>query len=150
MKEILKRGAIGLPVGIALGYLITIAISLTAGLSELMPCVPQLTEALGSELRAVVLQTALCALLGAGCAAASLIWEKEHWGLVKQTGIYFLVLSLLMLPIAYATYWMEHSLKGFVTYFGIFLGIFAITWLAQFLVGRGNVRKLNAGLRDNK
>jgi len=30
-------------------------------------------------------------------------------GIAKQTGIYFLILSLTMFPIAYITHWMEHS-----------------------------------------
>jgi len=149
MKEIIKRGLIGIPMGITIGHLITIGISLSMGMKELLPCVPQLTEQLGSELTAVIVQTLLCALLGAGFGGASVIWDKENWGIVRQTGIYFLVISLLMLPIAYVTCWMEHTVMGFISYFGIFAASFTVVWTVMFFVARNNVKKLNAGLGGN-
>ncbi len=101
---------------------------------------------MGSEIRVVLLQTGLCGLLGAGFGACSVIWQLEHWSLVKQTGIYFLAVSLLMLPIAYLTYWMEHTLLGFLSYFGLFALIFLLVWAVQFWAGRRRVRKMNEQL----
>ena len=111
---------------------------------------PELAVAMGNEINAIVLQTILCGLLGMGFAASSLIWEIEHWGITKQTAIYFLIVSVIMMPIAYLTYWMEHSLVGFLRYFGIFALIFAIVWVIQFTIGRKNIRKMNENLRSYK
>ncbi len=88
----------------------------------------------------------LCGILGTGFAASSIIWEIEYWSIIKQTGVYFLIVSIIMLPIAYFAYWMEHSVIGFLMYFGIFVLIFAIVWIVQFIVGRNNVRKMNEKL----
>ncbi len=145
-KKAFLRGLFGFPMGVFVGYVITIVISLIWANGFYSPCVPELAETVGSEINAVALQAVLCGLLGAGCAAASVIWEVERWGLVKQSGLYFLVLSLLMMPIAYVTYWMEHSIRGFLGYFGIFALIFALIWVMEWLVGRSNVKKLNARL----
>ena len=145
-KKILARVLIGIPTGIAIGYLITIAISVGSGEGSYYSCVPALIDTMGNEIRAVILQTALCALLGAVSCASSIIWQMEDWSLVKQTGIYFILLSAAMMPIAYATYWMDHSLIGFLSYFGVFTGIFLVIWLWQYLIGRYNVKKLNAKL----
>lgn len=41
-----------------------------------------------------------------------------------QTGIYFLIISIIMMPVAYFTYWMEHSIKRFLSYFGVFIVFF--------------------------
>ena len=112
-KKVFLRGLIGFPVGISIGYIITILISLIWGKGYYSPCVPELAVIMGSEIKAVMLQAFLCGLLGIGFGSASVIWEIEEWGLVKQTGIYFLIISLVMLPVAYFTYWMEHSIKGF-------------------------------------
>lgn len=141
-KAIISRGLIGIPVGITLGYLITIFISLGWGDGYYSPCVPQLAEEVGSEIGAVILQTVLCAVLGAVFSAASLIWELDHWSIVKQTGIYFLIISFTMMPIAYITHWMEHSLTGFLLYFGIFFFIGVVIWIVQYLVWRGRVKKI--------
>lgn len=149
-KKILFRGLQGFPTGITIGYLITVCIPLLEGGETYSPCVPELVAVMGNELHAVALQALLCGLLGAGFAAASVVWEIERWSLVKQTGIYFLITSGLMLPIAYFTYWMEHSLVGFLIYFGIFVLIFAVTWVIQFVIGKRCVRKMNENLHHVK
>lgn len=145
-KKIIKRFALGFPLGITIGYLITIAISLVWGGGYYSPCVPALVSTMRNEINAVLLQAFLSGLLGAGFAAASVIWELENWSVVKKTGIYFGIASVLMLPIAYFLYWMEHSVTGFFSYFGIFALIFILIWAMEFIIGRYTVGKLNAHL----
>ena len=148
-KKIMIRGLLGFPLGIAIGYLITIIISLGWANGYYNPCVPALVDMMGNEINAVILQTVLCGLLGTGFATSSVIWEIERWGLVKQSGIYFVIISLVMMPVAYLAYWMEHSVKGFFSYFGIFALFFVLIWIVEFIIGRHNVKKLNAGLSQN-
>ncbi len=149
-KKIVLRGILGFPIGIAIGYLITIFISLGWADGSYMPCVPELILAMGNEINAVVLQALLCGLLGAGFAASSVIWEIENWSIIKQTGIYFMIISVIMLPIAYFAYWMEHSVAGVLRYFGIFVAIFAFIWVMQFVIGKQNVKKMNENLPNVK
>lgn len=146
-KKLIARSVLGVPLGISIGYLITIAVSLGLADGFYAPCVPALISVTGSEIRAVILQAALCGLLGAGFAASSVIWEMERWSIARQTGVYFLCISLAMLPVAYFTYWMEHSVAGFLRYFGIFALIFLLIWLLKFAVIRRSVKKLNETLR---
>lgn len=149
-KKIFLRSISGFPLGLAIGYLITIIISLVWANGYYSPCVPELVVMMGSEINAVLLQALLCGILGMGFAASSVIWEMDDWGITKQTGIYFLIVSVIMMPIAYITYWMEHSLKGFVSYFGIFTFVFAIVWVVQYTRGRHNVKKMNEALRKSQ
>lgn len=152
-KKIIMRSLLGFPIGIALGYLITIVGSLAWANGYYSPCVPELISAMGSEINAVILQTLLSGIIGTGFAASSVIWEIDTWSIVKQTGIYFSIISVLMLPIAYFAYWMEHSVVGFLIYFGIFVFIFVILWITMFVIGKNNVRKMNEKLsqtKDNK
>lgn len=142
-KKILKRSISGFSLGISIGYLITIIISLIWADGYYSPCVPELTLMVGSEINAVLLQALLCGILGMGFSLASLIWEIESWGIVKQTGIYFLIVSVIMMPIAYITYWMEHSFAGIISYFGVFVLIFAVIWIVQYCRAKHNVKKLN-------
>ena len=116
----LFRSLLGFPLGITMGYLITILISLGWANGYYSPCVPELISIMGKEINAVILQTVLCGILGTGFAARYVIWEMDSWSIVKQTGIYFSIISVIMLPIAYFEYWMEHSVVGFLIYFGIF------------------------------
>ena len=98
-KEALFRGLLGGAAGHRPG-----AHHLPAGLpgpgggESSPPCVPSLVQAMGSEVAAVALQTGLSGLLGAAFGAGSVVWSLDHWSLVKQTGVYFLIGSLAMLP----------------------------------------------------
>lgn len=145
-KKVVLRGILGFPIGVAIGYVITIIISLIWANGYYSPCVPELAIIMGSEIKAVSLQALLSGILGMVFAAISVIWEMENWSLVKQTGIYFIISSLIMLPIAYFTHWMNHSLKGVLSYFGIFILIFAIIWIVQYIIARRNVKKMNETL----
>lgn len=153
-KKIIMRGMAGFPIGIAVGYVITIVISLVWANGFYAPCVPELISAMGSEIKAVILQAFLCGLLGIGAAVGSVIWEIDHWSILKQTGCYFLLLSAIMIPVAYFNYWMEHSVTGVASYFVIFVVIFILIWVVQFAIGKKNIGKLNANLykakRDQK
>lgn len=142
-KKVILRCISGFPIGLSIGYLITIVISLIWADGYYASCVPELAERMGSEIGAVTLQALLCSILGMGFGGCSVIWEIESWGIAKQTGIYFLIVSLIMMPIAYVTYWMEHSIQGIVSYFAIFILIFAIVWVIQYSRAKHNVRHMN-------
>lgn len=143
-KQIIKRGIFGFPVGIAIGFVITLIISACVGDGTFYPVTPELIDTMGSEMNAVILQTVLCGIMGVGFAMASVIWELDSWSLAKQSGVYFLIVCFIMLPIAYIANWMEHSIGGFLSYAGIFVGIFVIVWLAQYLSWKRKIKKINA------
>lgn len=149
-KNIILRSITGFPIGITIGYLITIFISLIWADGYYSPCVPELITVMGNEINAVLLQALLCGLLGVGFSVSSVIWEMDNWSIVVQTGVYFAITSVIMMPIAYFTYWMEHSLKGFLSYFGIFVLIFVIVWIVQYMIGRRIVKNLNTNLHKTK
>ena len=142
-KQIIKRGLFGFPVGIAIGFVITILISACVGTGSFYPVTPELINTMGNELNAVILQTVLCGIMGTGFAMASVIWELDSWSLAKQSGIYFLIACILMLPIAYIAGWMKHSIGGFLSYVGIFVAIFIAVWLAQYLSWKRKIKKMN-------
>lgn len=149
-KKIISRSLIGFPIGIMIGYLESIFISLIWADGYYSPCAPELIAVMGNEINAVLLQALLCGLVGVGFSGGSVIWEVERWGIVVQTGVYFAVTALIMMPIAYFMYWMEHSLKGFLSYLGIFVLIFAVVWIVQYMIGRYIVKKLNTNLQKTK
>lgn len=151
MKQtIMRRALVGLPIGIALGYAITIAISLCQNQGMYVAAVPELIAQCGSETAAVGLQFVLCALLGAACGAGSVVWEIERWSLTKQTVVHLILLSLSMLPIAYFTHWMEHSLAGVLTYAGIFIGAYLVIWLALYAAIKRKLKAVNAHIRSQR
>ena len=148
-KQLFRRSFCGMISGIAIGYLITVILSLFWGEGEYLPCMPQLIDTMGNEASAVAFQTGLSALLGIAFGAGSLIWDQEDWSLFKQTALYLLLSAAAMFPVAWLAHWMEHSLSGFLSYAAVFLAIFLIAWLSQYLFWRRRVRKLDETIRKN-
>lgn len=146
-KQVFLRGIIGVFIGISLGYLITIFISLGFADGYYVPCIPALADTIGSQIGAVAFQAFLCAVLGFVFGASSVIWEIDHWSIVKQTGIYFAIITATMLPIAYVTHWMEHSIEGVLLYVAIFFAIFVVIWLIQYIIWKNKIKKINAQIQ---
>ena len=147
-KKMILRGLLGFPLGIAIGYIITVFISVCMGDGSFYPAPPGLIETAGSELNAVVLQTVLCGIIGTGFAMASVIWEIDSWSLAKQSGIYFAIACVLTFPISYFANWMPHSVGGSLFYVGMFTAIFVITWLIQYFVWKNKIRKMNDKIQN--
>lgn len=149
-KTVLKRGLLGIPTGIAIGYVITVVTSLFWGDGSYYPCVPAFVDAMGSEIRAVIVQTVLCGLVGMVYAAGSIVWELDDWSLARQTAVYFLITLGSMLPVAYAAYWMERSLAGVLGYAAIFCAIFVGIWISQYLGWRAKINRINKKIALDK
>ena len=148
-KELFRRVLVGALGGIVISYFITIGISLAIGDGNYYSCVPGLMERFGNEVTAVIIQTVLSAVLGAGFSGSSVIWEKDEWSLLKQTSIYFGIVSVLMMTVAYICEWMEHSVKGVLSYFAIFLVIFIVVWIVQYLIWKVRISKIKEGIQKN-
>ena len=142
-KKMIQRGLLGFPLGIAIGFVITVIISMCIGDGSFYPVTPELIDTMKNELNAVILQTILCGILGTGFAMASVIWKIDSWSLAKQSGVYFLVISVVMLPIAYFANWMKHSIIGVLSYVGIFVMFFAAVWISQYLLWKMRIKKMN-------
>lgn len=141
-KKIAARTALGFPIGIAIGNIITVFISLIAGGGSYIVCTEEFIGLIGSEAAAAAVQTLLCGIMGAGYAAASVIWEAEI-SLLKQTIICFLIYSAILFPIAYFANWMEHSVIGVIIYIAVFAASFALIWVIQFLMWKRRVKRMN-------
>lgn len=148
-KNFFFRIFMGLLGGVVISYFITLGISLVIGDGNYYPCVPSLIERFGNEVTAVIVQSVLSAILGAGFGGCSIIWEKDEWSLLKQTGIYFLIISVLMMMVAYICEWMEHSVKGVLSYFGIFFVIFVVVWVLQYLTWKVRISKIKEEFKKN-
>ena len=149
-NRIIKLALIGFPVGIVIGFVITLIISACIGDGFYYPVTPEFIDLMGNELNAVILQTVLCGIIGSGFAMASVIWDIDSWSLAKQSAIYFLIACIIMFPIAYITNWMKHSIAGVLSYLGIFVVNFVIAWLVQYLSWKRKIKRMNDCFKKDK
>lgn len=149
-KQLIGRAVLGIPIGIAIGYLITVLESLLMGSGTYSAVSPELTAAMGSEMNAVLLQTLLEAVLGAAAGGASVIWQIEDWSLLKQSLAYFVILAAAMIFCAWFGYWMDHTAASLIRYVIIFAAVFLILWTIFYISGRRNVSRMNAHLQADR
>lgn len=149
-KQALLRGLLGFPLGVFIGYSITILISAGWGAGAYSAVVPQLAQQTGSEISAVVLQYVLSGVLGAACAAGSVVWEMNDWSLLKRTVIHFIILTASMFPIAWFAWWMPRTPLGIALYIGIFAAMYAIIFVVQYLFWKKKINNINAGIQKGK
>ncbi len=142
-KEVIKRGLLGIPLGIAISHIISIIVSVSFGQGHYAATAPRLIASMNGELPAVIIQAVFAGVLGAAMAASSVIWEIDEWSLAKRTLIYFVIIATVNLPIAYFMGWMEQSLKGIAVYFSIFVIIFLVIWVVQYLSWKAKIKRMN-------
>ena len=150
IKKLLLRGLNGVLPTMAIGYLITITISLLFLDGQYNPVVPALSAQFENEIYAVLVQAAFLAVIGFVQGAASVIWDMDELSYMKQTGIYFFIYALIVLPVAFLLRWMPRSILGFMVFFGLFTLAFAITWLIQYCIGKSKIKKINEELNKRK
>lgn len=149
-KKIIQKGLLGALTGVTICYLITICVSLSLGEGVFYAVTSEMVGAFGNELTAVIVQLFLSAAMGFVLGAASLIYDND-WGIVKQVAVHSLLLMAAILPTAYICHWMQHSIKGFLIYLGIFLAIYVVIGAVQLLVWKKRVKDINSrlGSKDN-
>ena len=149
MKKIIKRTLIGLPAGMLVGYVITLLISLVRGEGEYFPVVPAMAERFGSELNAVLIQTGMCALIGAVSGGATVIWESERLGILAQTVIHYILITGSVLGSAYVCEWCERTPGGILFYLALFTVSYIVIWLSLTLSIRAKLRKINEAVAED-
>lgn len=142
-KDFFKRALIGAPVGVLISLIISIVISYAINDGTYYATVPGFNELCGGQVNAVAVQTAGVMLYGAIMAGASVIWENEKWSLTRQTVTHLIVCSLATLPAAYFMQWIEQSVAGVLSYYGMFLLVYLFIWLVSYFSMKRKVTELN-------
>ncbi len=150
MKKALSRGALGIPIGITIGYGITVVMDLAFGGGEFSPVVPAMAEAFGTESAAVAVQFGLLCVMGFVFGFASCAWEVENWSLLKQTVIHFCSITPTAMLAAGICRWAEYTPGGLWGYFAIFVAIYVLIFIIEMLAAREKVKRANQKLSEKK
>ncbi len=147
-KKALLRGALGIPIGVTIGYGITVVMALAFGGGAFSPVVPAMTAAFGAESAAVAAQFGLMCLMGFVFALASCIWEVERLSLLQQTVLHFCSITPTTLFIAWVCHWADYTPGGLWGYFGIFVVIYVVIFVIEMLGAREKVKRANEKLQE--
>lgn len=142
-KNFVIKCLIGASLGLTISTVIAIVISIAVGDGGFYAVVPELIDDCGTEINAVILQTVCSMLYGAAWAGAATIWRKEEWSLLRQTVTHLAICSAATFPVAWLMRWMEHSVLGALSYFGIFLFIYIVIWISQYSAIKKRIQQIN-------
>lgn len=144
LKKSLARGAVSYSICVTATLL---ACLITALCGAPMVCVPEFAERMGSELVATLLQPLLIGLIGFAFGAGSVLFKIERWSFLRQgaahlavTAAVWVVVELICFSPITPPAVFSFALSTAATY--------AITWGAQYLVWRNQVRRLNEKIHE--
>lgn len=141
MKNIISRVVGGFVIGVIIGEIVQLLISLPLGQGEYMPVVEQFRSLFVSKMSAVTVQILLTGLIGVTFATSSLVFDIVKWSLLKQYIVHFCITALVWGPIV-TLLWMPKTSIGTLIFFIGFLGTYVITWTIQYMISKNDIKKL--------
>jgi len=78
---------------------------------------------------------------------ASFVFEKEEWGILKQTIIHLIILLGTFLPTAIWVGWVPNHLVPLLICTGSFIVIYFIIWFAMTMYWKKKIEGLNNSLK---
>lgn len=148
LKEAIRRGLMGVPIGVMIVQIIAIGISLALRTEDFIPVDPELAADMGGELPAVILQTVLAGVYGFMWGTITVIWNIDRWSLLRQTAVFFAVGAAGTVLIAWNARWMEQTASGLLRFLLIFVLIFAAVWIGNYFFIRRKIRKMNKRIEE--
>lgn len=133
LKIIFRNGALGALIGLglnSLGYFIW--------------ALNQPTLTLQSDV--VIFQFIICLLTGFYCAAISVVYEIEHWSLLRATITHAILISFY-LPVAYVAGWMPQGVIPMIGFLIYFIVIYFIIWFSMKRYFDKKAMEMNADLK---
>lgn len=138
--RVLKSIGIGFLISMAVGDIIAFLSSLGTGSSFVAP---QLVDALGSDVAAVILQTFLSGFIGAAGFGGMYLYEIDDWSMIKTMAVHFTMISAVFIPVALILRWMN-TVYEILIMEGAMLVVYLIIWVIMCAVYRSQVKELNA------
>ncbi len=150
MKEIIKRALLGIAISLAVSQIITLIVSLCIHNGTYYPFYPILEKKYGSQLGAMCVQTVINAVYGLVFGLSTFIFSKDHWSLVRQTVVHFLLITTCCLIGGWLCYWYPHSVAGFLFALAEYVVTYFIIWFCVYQSYRKQVKKINDSLGTQK
>ena len=152
MKEILYRCIFSFAVSAVCGnitnFLIEFVVRTVTGSKDFLPLSPEFVALFPSESIAVEVNILLYGIIGVAFSLAAIIYEKDRLGVIVQNILYFIVTSMVWVPIV-TLVWQLHKYPQALI--GTICG-FVVTYIIMSIVGyritKKNIEKINLCLAE--
>jgi hypothetical protein len=141
-KKILYRGAGGFVIGVFLGQLTQLILSLLIGNGMFLPVTSTFGSYFEMEIIAVIIQFFLTGLIGVALALGSFIFDISKWSLIKQHMVHLVSTGLVWITIVIVI-WVPQSSIGIVIFVVNFIIAYLITYLIQYSTSKKDIKQIN-------
>lgn len=150
--KVIILASLGFGLGVIIGTLITaITATLMIGDGSLHIIAPELSEVMGGDLKAFVIQSLVSGLLGAIGMGLSSVYYIESWSTIKATSIHFSITIVVFYATAFFLRWWSIKDVAFcLTMLGIFLIEYIIIWVSNYFIYKAQISKMNKALSEMK
>lgn len=144
-KKLLRRCLFGTSMGLTVFVLISLAFAHLRGDGELRIGY-YLIRVYGNEVNAWTALVLSNMVMGMLWSAASIIFETD-WGLLLQTLVHGICCVIPSMGIAWAMYWIPRSADGIIQYAAVFVVVYVIVWVVQYLSMKRRLGQINHRLK---
>ncbi|MDF2907079.1 MAG: hypothetical protein K0R34_2400 [Herbinix sp.] len=146
IKNAVTRGLNSFMCAIAINVLLALIITVIVNKPGFVPLVPDYAAHFESEIIALLLQFVLVGLTSAAFGAGSVLLEIERWSLLKQSIIYFIVTTVIWIPISIFCWGVDKYSAAFISMICSYVVSYVISWMIQFSICKKSVAKINQKL----
>ncbi|MEN1936926.1 DUF3021 domain-containing protein [Paenibacillus sp. 102] len=99
------------------------------------------------QTKTLLTHLAIANIVGLIFSFASFVFEREEWGILKQTIIHFIILLGTFLPIAIWVGWVPAQIGTIFIFIGSFILIYFIIWCIMAMYWKNKIKELNKQLK---
>lgn len=109
---------------------------------------PGMAEGFGGEIPAMILQSVILTIFGGIFGASSLIYERDDWGLTKQTAVHFPVLVGSYLIVGGLLHWYQFNAVNVIAYFLFFSVLYFLIWVGWYMKIKKDIERVNQKISE--
>ncbi len=152
MKLLLERCGKSFGISAICGLLVNMLIEvIVRGVikdESFIPLAPEFVAFFPSETIAMEVNILLYGVIGAAFSAAAWIYEQEKLGFVWQNLIYFLLTSIVWLPIVMLIWQLQKYPKALISTLAGFAGTYVIMSIVGYRITKSDVERINQALEQ--
>ncbi|WP_407884696.1 DUF3021 domain-containing protein [Furfurilactobacillus curtus] len=143
MRKIIAAILCGIPIGITVGFIISLFFSVIYRSQSYLPSTPTFIAQFSSPLIATIVSSVLWALIGIVFSLTNLLFQVDSWSITRQTVGHFVLSYLGFTPLAILCGWFPKSIAWLALFSLIYLVIYIIVWFISMSIAQAEVRRLN-------
>ena len=150
IKSALKRGLNSFIYAVAINVILAFVIMAIVDQPDFVPLVPDYVAYFESKYVALLLQIILIGMTSAVFGAGSVILEVERWSLLKQSLIYFIVTTIVWVPVSMFCWRVDKYPVAGISIMLSYTFSYLVTWIIQYYMCKKSVAEINQKLEEIK